>query len=53
MKDKYNISLCTVKRYKVKNLIESSSFKLHNIDRRRGVLRTESKIQDGDLCKNR
>ena len=40
------------KATKIKNLIKKTSFKLHNIHKRRGVLRTAPNFQDGDFCKN-
>ena len=41
--------LCTHKTkegYKVKNLIKNTPFKLHNIHKGRGVLKTPSNFQD-------
>ena len=37
---------------KVRNLILETIFKLHNLHKRRGVLKTLSNIQDADFCKN-
>ena len=43
----------TIETKKFKNCIKNTAFKLCYIHQRRGAWKTQSKIRDGDFCKNR